>query len=603
MKTILASTALKGETLVHRLHQHALERPEQTAFTFLRYGETGNDKLSYGELDRRSRAIGAHLLRQGANGKPVLLLFPSGLEYIAAYLGCLYAGALAIPAYVPHSVRDWPRIRAIATDAQADFALITTADLTKASRWITQASDLGRLTWITTDSLTADEAEPWQDSTIGELAFLQYTSGSTTAPKGVMVSHGNLMHNLSMIYAYWQVAETPNPIYVSWLPFFHDMGLIMSILFPLYGGFPGYLMAPTDFLQRPLRWLQAISDYRGTLTSAPNFAYEYCLQRISAQDLPKLDLSCWEGAVNAAETVRSDTIERFTRFFATCGFPQNGFRPSYGLAEATLVVTSTYKKDPPCCIKTVSMQRLEENVLEIASESEQAIKTIVGCGRPAGKQHIVIVDPETLQRCESTHVGEIWISGPSVAQGYWRRPQETAEFFQAYLATGEGPFLRTGDLGAIWEDNLFITGRKKDLIILGGRNLYPQDIELTVEQAHPAIRSGCCAAFAFEQGGEERLIILAEIDHRYRPPTVVVSLSLEGDSVAKKTSDLAEFSQVNMQEIVKHVRRDVSEHHGVRAHQVLLLKIGGVLKTSSGKVQRQACSQAFLQGTLKTWQS
>lgn len=595
MKLLSANTVLARETIVHRLHQHALERPEQMAFTFLRYDEVGNQSLTYGELELRARAIGSHLFRQGANGKPVLLLFPSSLDYIAAYFGCLYAGALAVPAYAPHSAREWPRIQAIVADAQAGFALTTSADLARASAWVARAPDLARLTWIAVDKLTADEAESWQDDAPGELAFLQYTSGSTTDPRGVMVSHSNLMHNLSMIYDYWQVPTAPSPVSVSWLPLFHDMGLIMGILFPLYSGFPGYVMAPAAFLQRPMRWLQAISDYRGTFACAPNFAYELCLRRVSEQDLSSLDLSSWAGAINAAEPVRSTTIERFTRFFAASGFPSNGFRPAYGMAEATLVVTSGYRTDPPCRIQTVSKQRLEENRVEMAADVEEATTTIIGCGLPVGHQRVVIVDPATLERCEETCVGEIWISGPSVAQGYWRRPQETAEIFQAHLATGEGPFLRTGDLGVLWKNNLFVIGRRKDLIILDGRNIYPQDIELTVEQAHPAILAGCCAAFACEQDGEERLIILAEIDHHYR------SQASDDPQSASMKSALAASSPLNTQEIITSVRRAVAEYHGVRAQRVVLLKRGGIFKTTSGKVQRRACLQAFLQGTLKTW--
>lgn len=587
MRRTMASSTIEVNTIAYRLRQHALERPEQLAYTFLQYSEVDNESFTYRDLDFRARVIGAYLQQQGAEGKPVLLLFPSGLEYIAAYFGCLYAGAIAIPAYVPHSARDLPRIQAIVADAQANIALTTASELAKIARWLNKAPDLAQLTWMATDSLELHLAELWQESFIDEntLAFLQYTSGSTTTPRGVMVSHGNLVHNLGMLHAYWRVDQTANPVGVYWLPIFHDMGLITGILSPLYSGYPIYFMSPTDFLQRPLRWLQAISNYRGTFTCAPNFAYELCLRRVSTEDLPSLDLSCCEGAGIAAEPVRSDTVEQFIRYFSACGFPQNAFRPAYGLAEATLVVTSGYKNEPTY-IKAVNERRMEESCVEAADESERAVKYIVGCGRPIHGQRVVIVDPETLLPCESSRVGEIWISGPSIAQGYWRRPEVTVEMFQAHLATGEGPFLRTGDLGVFQDENLFITGRIKDLIILNGRNLYPQDIEFTVEQAHPAIRPGCCVAFSVEQEDEERLIILAEINHHYRPDNVPVE---------------SEIPQLVMQEIVKSVRRAVTERHEVRAHQVLLLKIGGVLKTSSGKLRRRDCRKAFLQGTLKTW--
>jgi len=590
MSSTLASSAVEMDTLVHRLRRHALEQPEQIGYTFLSYSEAGNQSLTYGELDLQARLISTHLCKKGASGKPVLLLFPSGLEYISAYFGCLYAGAIAVPAYSPHSARDLPRIQAIVADAQADIVLTTADEYTKTTRWIKKAPDLARLTWIATDSLNAQEAEPWQGCPIdgSTLAFLQYTSGSTTTPRGVMVSHSNIMHNLAAIHTHWKVDETAHPVGVYWLPIFHDMGLIMGILSPLYSGYPVYFMSPTDFLQRPSRWLQAISDYRGTFSSAPNFAYELCLRRIPTEELASLDLSCWEGTGNGAEPVRSSTLERFIQRFSACGFPQTAFRPGYGLAEGTLIVTTRYKKEPTT-IKTISKQRLEEGYVETISGTGDDVKQIVGCGQSIDNQSVVIVNPETLQRCESSQVGEIWISGPSVAQGYWRRPEETARVFQAHLATGEGPFLRTGDLGVFQDENLFITGRLKDLIVIGGRNLYPQDIELTVEQAHPAIIAGHCVAFSYEQAGEERLIILAEINHRYRPQTT--------PPIA------AELPQLDTQEIIKSVRRAVAEQHEVRANQILLLKIGGILKTSSGKLQRSACRKAFLQGVLKTWDS
>src|SRR5579885_2480556 len=590
MSSMLASSALEIDTLVQRLRRYALEQPERIGYTFLRYSEAGNQSLTYGELDLHARLISTHLRKKGASGKPVLLLFPSGLAYISAYFGCLYAGAIAVPAYTPHSARDLPRIQTIVADAQADIVLTTADEYAKTTRWLKQAPDLAKLTWIATDSLSVHEAEPWQSSSIdgSTLAFLQYTSGSTTTPRGVMVSHSNIMHNLAAIHAHWKVDETAHPVGVYWLPIFHDMGLIMGILSPLYSSYPVYFMSPTDFLQKPLRWLQAISDYRGTFSCAPNFAYELCLRRIPAEDLANLDLSGWEGAGNGAEPVRSSTLERFTQHFSVCGFPHTAFRPGYGLAEATLVVTTRCKNEPTA-IKTISKQHLEEGYVEAVSAGSNDAQQIVGCGQSIDNQSVVIVNPETLRRCENFQVGEIWVSGPSVAQGYWQRPQETDRVFRAHLATGEGPFLRTGDLGVFQDGNLFITGRLKDLIVISGRNLYPQDIELTVEQAHPAIIAGHCVAFSYEHEGEERLIILAEINHRYRSQA--------------NLSSADEYSRLDTQEIIKSVRRAVAEQHEVRVHQILLLKIGGILKTSSGKLQRSACRKAFLQGVLKTWDS
>jgi acyl-CoA synthetase (AMP-forming)/AMP-acid ligase II len=564
-----------------------VEQPEHLAYTFLRYGEESHEALTYAQLDLRARAISVHLSQRGAVGKPVLLLFPSGLDYVAAYFGCLYAGAIAVPAYVPHSARDLPRIQAIAVDAGAELALTTARARPKVTRWLEKAPALARLSWIASDELDESEAALWQERAVegDDLAFLQYTSGSTAAPRGVMVSHGNLMQNLATIHAFWRVEDIAHPVGVYWLPIFHDMGLIMGILSPLYSGYPVYFMSPADFLQRPLRWLQAIAEYRGTFSSAPNFAYDLCVQRISPEDASSLDLTSWQGAGNAAEPVRIDTLSHFLHRFSACGFAADAFRPAYGLAEATLVVTGQYRGEP-VYVQSVSKRRLEEGVVEMSTEPLSEVKDLVGCGRPIDGQQIAIVDPQTKQLCPPACVGEIWVRGPGVTLGYWQRPQETAEVFQAYLKTGEGPFLRTGDLGVIQHDHLLITGRLKDVIILDGRNLYPQDIELTVELAHPAIRPGQCAAFSCEVAGRERLIVLAEVNHHYRPP-----------------QQQADASQLDLRAIVKSVRRAVSEQHGVHMHEVVLLKTGGLLKTSSGKLQRRACCQAFIQGTLRTWQS
>lgn len=584
MRSVQSSSTLEiVDTLVHRLRQRALEQPEQIAYTFLTYsGEPESESLTYKELDLWARAISDDLYRKGAAGKPVLLFFPSGLEYIAAYLGCLYAGSIAIPAYVPQSARALPRIEAIVDDSQAEFVLTTTGVLTKMMRWINNVPDLVHLTWLAVDTLDLVENEYWwnREVTSDTLAFLQYTSGSTSTPKGVMVTHGNLIHNLSMIHRTWNIDEQEHPVGVYWLPIFHDMGLIVGILSGLYSGYPVYFMTPADFLQRPLRWLQAISDYRGSVSSAPNFAYELCMRRIQEKDLETLDLRCWKGAGNAAEPVRASTLERFASYFARCGFSQNALQPCYGLAEATLLVTSP-PIGAPFKIEYVDKARLDQN--EFVPTHDPNGWPMVGCGLPTGEQRVVIVDPETLLPCTEQQIGEVWISGPSMAAGYWQRPEETASTFQAHTATGDGPFLRTGDLGALQQEHLFITGRLKDLIIIDGRNLYPQDIELTAEKAHPAIRPGCSVAFSVDESEKEQLVVLAEIDHRYRP------------------TESADDYTLDLQEIIKNVREAVSAQHEVLVQHVVLLKIGGILKTSSGKPQRRACRQAFLHGELKSW--
>ena len=558
-------------TSVDLLHYRAVQQPDRTAFTFLLDGEIESDRLTYGELDRLARSIAAQLQGLGLSGERALLLYPPGLDYLAAFFGCLYAGVVAVPAYPPRSPRNTPRIKAIWADAQAAIALTTTGTLSKLQSLLASKTDLGDIEWLTTDNLAKGLEESWQQPfiNIDTLAFLQYTSGSTGTPKGVMLSHGNLLHNAAMTYQL--MGHSPSSKFVSWLPTYHDMGLIGGILQPLYGGFPCILMPPAAFLQRPYRWLQAISRYKGTTSGAPNFAYEFCIQKITPEQQETLDLSSWDVAFNGAEPIRQDTLERFCVKFAPCGFRPQAFYPCYGMAEATLMVSGGRKTTPPV-VKTISRVALERHqVVETSVESEDA-STHVSCGQTLPGQQIVIVNPETLTRCCNHEVGEIWVSGPSVGHGYWNQPEQTRETFHAYLSdTGEGPFLRTGDLGFLQDGELFITGRVKDLIIIRGRNLYPQDIELTAERSHAKLRLGSGAAFSVEVDGEERLVVVQEVEFRQKP---------------------------NVEDVTAAIRQAVAEEHEVQVHTVVLIKPGSILKTSSGKIQRRATRSAFLAGQL-----
>ncbi len=585
MSQKMTATSLEVTTLVDLLRWRAREKPSQMVYTFLTYGEASitTKSITYQELDLKARAVARLLQENGGEGKQVLLLYPSGLDYMVAYFGCLYAHALAVPAYPPHSQRALPRIQAIVADAGISIVLTTVAVHKKVRNWMHDITDVSHMQWFTTDDMGTEGAEQWTTApeiTGDTLAFLQYTSGSTSTPKGVMVSHANLLHNLSMIYTYWELND--QSVGVSWLPIFHDMGLIAAMLLPLYGGFPAYFMAPTDFLLRPQRWLQAITDYKGTHSCAPNFAYELCLKRVTEKDFETLDLSSWKIALNGAEPVRAETLHRFTKRFAAVGFRSETFMAGFGLAEGTLMVSIGQLRDEPY-VKSISKAALEENFILPAGASIDDVQQLVGCGPIRGEQHqVVIVNPHTHQPCRPEEVGEIWVASPSVAQGYWQRPVESAKTFQARLSTGEGPFLRTGDLGASLNDNIFVTGRLKDLIILAGRNYYPQDIELTVERSHPAIRPTCCVAFSVEQEQQERLIVLAEVDHRY-------SFDVEMTPAAKK------------QEIARNIRKDISDYHELLVDKVVLLRPNGIHKTSSGKVQRRACREAFLQEELSIW--
>ncbi|MEO7019450.1 MAG: fatty acyl-AMP ligase [Ktedonobacteraceae bacterium] len=578
--------------LVDVLRQRAQHQPERLAFTFLQRASVEESQITYEELDLQARTIGAILQRKGAAGKPVLLLHPPGLEYVAAFFGCLYAKAIAVPAYPPHSARMLPRIQAIITDTQANIVLTTKETLTSIQSNLALRPALEQLEWIATDTLDSRLSDLWQEPMIQatDLAFLQYTSGSTDVPKGVMVAHSNLIHNLAMISR--QCGQTSEGHCVSWLPPYHDLGLICGILYPCYEGFPATLMAPVTFLQRPFLWLQAMSTHKATLSMAPSFAYELCCRKVTPEQRATLDLSHWEVAANGGEPVRSDTLQRFTSTFGPCGYSSTTHFPGYGMAETTLIVATSYAK-APFISAAFSEHELQQGRAVEVSPQEQGARTIIGYPHMSPDQQVIVVDPETRLQCAPGKIGEIWAAGPSVTKGYWRNPEDTEKTFHAYTVDPkQGPFLRTGDLGFLKDDALFVAGRTKDLLIIRGLNHYPQDIELTVERSHRAIRPGCCAAFSIEADENEQLVVLAEIDPRYRA------------TVGATTADAEENTQrksLDPQEVVTAIRAAIAEEHDLQIYRVLLLKAGGVLKTSSGKLQRRASRAEFLAERLEFW--
>ncbi|MEA5565925.1 AMP-binding protein [Anabaena sp. UHCC 0399] len=563
----------KFSTWIELLSYRAIHQPDKIAYIFLQEGEKETFRLSYQELDTLSRAIASQLQSLELTGERALLLYPPGLEFIAAFLGCLYAGVIAVPAYPPRQNQKMTRLSAIVSDASAKVALTTNSLLKDIQRSFVQDSELNTLHTLATDNIDSNQAPNWQKPEFNSdtLAFLQYTSGSTGTPKGVMVSHDNLLHNCE--YMKQAFSFTPESLPVSWLPSFHDMGLILGILEPLYTGVPVILMSPTAFVQQPIRWLQAISHYKATHSGGPNFAYELCINRITQEELATLDLSTWHFAYNGAEPVRRHTLERFAEKFQPCGFRSNFLYPCYGMAEATLMISGGLgEAEPVYC--TVKADELAQNQIVEASSNTQNVRQLVGCGREWLDTKIVIADPESLTQCLPNQVGEIWTSGRSVTQGYWQRPEQTEETFKAQLRdTQEQPFLRTGDLGFLKDGELFITGRLKDVIIIRGRNHYPQDIELTIQQSHPALRPDSGAAFAVEVEGEERLVVVQEVHRNY-------------------------LRQLNVDEVVGAICEAVSEQHELQVYAVLLLKTASILKTSSGKIQRHGCKNGFLTGNL-----
>jgi amino acid adenylation domain-containing protein len=575
-----------ASTLVELLRQRAGQQPEHPGYCFLLEGDGTEVHLTYGDLDRRARGLGAALQRLGATGERALLLYPPGLDYIAAFFGCLYGGAVAVPAYPPRPNRPSPRVRSILENAAPRVILTTSALRSKLANLLPVPA---RTEWVVTDDPrypaagAADLvalAEEWRDPGAGPatLAFLQYTSGSTAAPKGVMLCHANLLHNLELIRA--RFAQTERERTVIWLPPYHDMGLIGGILEPLYAGYPVTLLSPQAFLQQPVRWLRAISHTHATTSGGPNFAYELCVQKVSPEQRRELDLSSWSLAFNGAEPIRPETLERFAAAFSSCGFRREAFFPCYGLAEATLLVSAGRRLEGPH-VRSFATAELELHRARPTDAGADA-RPLVGCGLAMSSQPgypvVRIVGPESSEPCAPGEVGEIWVAGPGVAQGYWRQPEETARVFGARLAGLEGevagPFLRTGDLGFVADGELFVTGRLKDLIILRGRNHYPQDIELTVERSHAALRPGCGAAFAVEREGEERLVVAVEVQREHRH-----------DDAAG---------------IIAAIRRAIADEHEVTPDAVVLLKPATLPRTSSGKVQRHACRAAYLAGDLAT---
>lgn len=563
-------------TLVDLARQRAADAVNQSAYVFLIDGESESTDITYGELDRRARAIAAWLQSLGAQGERAILLYPPGLDYIAAFFGCLYADVVAVPAYPPQRKRTLGRLQAVLADSGAAFALTTTkihAGIERLCRQDSGMDEFMTVQWIETDAPPAGIDDTWRmpDITARTLAFLQYTSGSTGSPKGVMVNHENLLHNQRMIReAFGHTADTT---VLGWLPLYHDMGLIGNVLQPLYLGRPCVLMSPVHFMQKPLRWLSAISRYRATTSGAPNFAYDLCVRQISATERESLDLSSWSVAFNGAEPIHAGTLDRFFDTFGPCGFRREAFYPCYGLAEATLFVAGG-KSDAPPVLKLFERAGIERGEMIEASQAETSSQGLIGCGRTGVDQQLVIVDPETLSRRAPNQVGEIWVRGASVAQGYWKRDELSAATFTAKTTdTGDGPFLRTGDLGVILNDELFVIGRLKDLIIIRGRNHYPQDIETTVQESHISLRPGCGAAFSIPVNDEEQLVIVQEVT----------------------SSPL-----IDLDHVMAGISRAVTEQHELQVHAVVLIKQGTLPKTSSGKVQRHLCRNKFLARELES---
>lgn len=564
--------AVVPETLLDVIHSHAASRAGSVAYRFLKDGEGDGATVTFAQLHDRASSLGAHLRAHGLEGRPVLILCPEGLEYVTALVGCWYAGAIAVPAYPPtrgSAARVLPRIRSILRDVGAQAAL-TTLDV-EGLLGSLELTD-GLTVWQVEALLTAASLSSSLVAQVSEQtpALLQYTSGSTSEPKGVLITHGQLLANQEMLCAWGQPTE--RDVVISWLPPFHDMGLIGGIVLPLYLGLESVMMPAAAFLRRPKRWLVAAQRHRATILMAPNFAFDVCVDRVRAAEREQLDLSAWRLVCTGAEPINARTLDAFTDAFSPCGFRREAFQPTYGMAEATLIISAADPLSAPL-VRDYDAGELERGRGIACLARDGGSRRLVGCGRALLDERIVIVDPETRRELAAQEVGEIWVRSRSVALGYWRRPDESERVFHAHTAAGDGPYLRTGDLGFMDAGELYVTGRTKDLIIVRGLNHYPQDIERTVQAAHPALVRDGGAAFGVSSGGDgERLVVVQELDRR---------------------------SSASTRDVLAAMARAIAEQHGITASELVLIKRGSSAKTSSGKVQRALTRRAYLDGELE----
>jgi len=543
--------------LVDLLQMRSAATPDRTAFIFLQDGETEQCRLTYAAIDAQARAIAAWLQQQPVREQPVLLACPTGPEFVGALFGCLYAGTIAVPVPAPTGRRTLPRLAAIAHHTGAPIALTTAATRTS----LAAHPALQRVHWQVIEAIDPTLATAWCPHPIDPdaIALLQYTSGSTARPKGVILSHANLLANTAQISL--ACALSPASIGVSWAPLHHDMGLIGTILMPVYVGMPAVLMPPTAFTERPMRWLEAISRYRATISTAPDFAYALCADRIPAEQRAKLDLSTWQVALCGSEPVRAATMERFAYAFASSGFRPERLRPTYGLAEAALMVS--------VCQETV-VPHSKGRVIPGADQP------MVSCGSPVAGVEICIVDPAARVRVETAQIGEIWVRGPNVARGYWNDADATAAAFNAMLSdSGEGPFLRTGDLGCIQEGQLFIVGRLKDLIVVNGENYYPEDIEAVVMHEE-AVAVASAASFAVDTDERTQLVLLLERQREWRHGA----------------------DPEQLQTLARRAQRLVAQTTGLQVDAVAVMRPATLPRTTSGKIQRHLCRDLYLAGQL-----
>jgi len=568
-----------ANTLVDLLRSRCTAEPDTLMFTF--EGKSGRvDEITVHQLDRRARALAARLQASGMTGEPVLIVQPPGVGFIVAFLSCLYAGAIAVPVYPPipnRLQRTLPRFVSIAEDARVKGVIANEEILGMMALVGPLLGELAELPRFDVAQLDAGLEHLWRHpgSDADAVAFLQYTSGSTGDPKGVMITHGNLLDNARAMNRAFDVR--PGDVAVCWLPPYHDMGLIGGILAPIYAGMQVHLLDTMAFLRRPVRWLEMISERRASFTGGPNFAYDLCARKVTDDEIARLDLSSWKAAFSGAEPVRARTMRAFARRFEACHFDATAFCPCYGMAENTLLISSSEHGQRPrtCALEAEALARGDRSALHVRdlNDGPEAERLeVTSCGLAACD--LLVVDPDTRRVVGEGQPGELWLAGGSVARGYWRREAETAAIFgaRAIHADGRetGPYLRTGDLGFTLEGRVFVMGRQKDLMIFNGRNYHPHDIESLIEEAHPDVRKGCAAAFSLELDDAEALALVVE----------VAAEAPEGPVVAGAIS------------------KAVATECGVQPVRIVLIRAGDISKTSSGKIQRRQTRQRLLSSDL-----
>ncbi|PVX70889.1 condensation domain-containing protein, partial [Paraburkholderia unamae] len=578
----MQSTSLAHATLLHLLRNLAAPHSDFancTAFTYLSDGESISSEVTYAQLDDAARRLAARIQEHTNKGDRVLLVFPSCFEYVVAFYACVYAGVIAVPTVSAANTRTLDRLRSMVDDARPALALTLDAVLQSPDRSAatTGAHDFLRdLKWLATDAPHTGSIAEWNEPALtpDDVVFLQYTSGSTGTPKGVEVTHAALLANARLCRDVYGLKE--GDVFVSWVPPYHDFGLIGAIVVPVFVRGHSVQFPPASFLRRPYRWLKLISDFRARITGAPNFAYQLCAKRVSQEEKQTLDLGCLELAINGAERVRAETVRSFQEAFGSAGLRSHVMTPAYGMAESVLLVTANMNKhmDLPPAIRTLDRTALERGVVNDAPAGSEALEAVLTGSARTFDHRVAIVDPATMTRLPENRVGEIWVQGPSVARGYWGKYQESEATFSARLTQESGTWLRSGDLGFVDSQGLYVTGRMKEVMNFGGRKLYPQDVELTIERLDEAFRPNGCATFSLEDGPATQLVVIQEVESHKQPTT---------------------------NELIPRLRSALAERHEIfDVAAVLLVRPGTVPRTSSGKIQRLRCSELFRQQSIKS---